>query len=314
MYLSVLSFVDSDSLTSEQQQHYALALYFDRKCAITGKIYQSHSDQTFHAVSKGKFYRAVMARFLDTKMLQFATLCQDLESLDWLTTTTSKMWSDNPNRTLEESFQILEAFDFISNFMLLHILKGPGTFADWVILSGEHQAFTQDPDDSFLNNWISLLRRLQPYLSPFDILATFRMDEIDLQTLQYFTSLLSFEEYDLKSPIYEIEKEVCCKLNEEYDVADHVWKIYRNHGWRNGARGTSFNEHLSVGTIASEIIGFECHRRNWWELMKQSSKASPYGVRFSLPSFYLSTFNERTYEDEDIHFIITQDDLLTLNH
>lgn len=145
MYLSVLSFVDSDSLTSEQQQHYALALYFDRKCAITGKIYQSHSDQTFHAVSKGKFYRAVMARFLDTKMLQFATLCQDLESLDWLTTTTSKMWSDNPNRTLEESFQILEAFDFISNFMLLHILKGPGTFADWVILSGEHQALHRIP-------------------------------------------------------------------------------------------------------------------------------------------------------------------------
>lgn len=61
------------------------------------------------------------------------------------------------------------AFDFISNLMLLHILKGPRTVAGWVHLlesAGARAGLVSDGNDTVLNNWMSLLPRLQPYLSP----------------------------------------------------------------------------------------------------------------------------------------------------
>ncbi|GLA44564.1 hypothetical protein AnigIFM63309_003786 [Aspergillus niger] len=312
-YLSVLSFVDPDSMTPEQQKSYAVALCLDRIYGVTGELNRQGLGRPVPVVAKGEFYRAVMARFLDTKMLQFATLCRSSKSSDELFTNVLSMWSDNPTRTLEESVQVLEAFDFVSNFMLLHILQGPDTFLNWVASSDRSDALILDRGNTLLWNWMSFLSRLQPYFSPFDILAAFKMDTLDHKSLQYFISLL---EFDLDGPdppgMNNIENEVSCKLEKNYNVAGDVWKRYRYHGWRNGARGVSFNEDFSGGSIASEVTGFKGHGRNWWELMKPARDIVPHFFKASVPSHYLMRDSTHAEDIDDIHFIITEDDLSQL--
>ncbi|KAI3015044.1 hypothetical protein CBS147347_11306 [Aspergillus niger] len=317
-YRSVLSFVDLESMTREQELKYALALHFDQKWVITGKLNRQVSGRPVPVVAKGEFYRAVMARFLDTKMLQFATLCRSSKSSDKLYTNVLSMWSDNPTRTLEESVQVLEVFDFVSNFMLLHILQDPNTLMDWAVSSRRDDALILDLDDTPLWNWMTLLSRLQPYLSPFDILAAFNMDTLDHKSLQYFISLLDL---DLNGPVPpgmdKIENEVSCKLEKNHNVAGDVWKRYRYHGWRNGVRGVSFNEDFSGRSFASEVTGFKGHGRNWWELMKQTRNFVhvPHVFRFSVPSRYLMRVSTHA-EDIDgnrFNFIITDNDLSQLH-
>ncbi|KAL3246537.1 hypothetical protein ABHI18_012696 [Aspergillus niger] len=313
-YLSVLSFVDLDSMTQEQQQKYALVLYLDRKYVVTGRLNRQGSVRPVPVVAKGEFYRAVMARFLDTKMLQFATLCRSSKSSNELYTNVLSMWSDNPTRTLEESVQVLEVFDFVSNFMLLHILQEPDTLLTWEASSGRSDVLILDHDDTPLWNWMSCLSRLQPYLSPFDILAAFQMDTLDHKSLQYFISLLDL---DLNSPdppgMDKIENEVSCKLGKNYNVAGDIWKRYRYHGWRNGTRGVSFNENFSGGSIASEVTGFKGHGRNWWELMKRTRDTVPHFFRASVPSQYLMRGSTRAEDIDYIHVIITDSDVSQLD-
>lgn len=321
LYLSVLSFVDSEHMTSEQKQQYALALYFDPKHGLTGHRRQQDPDQKFHDVSKRKFYRAVMGRFLDTKMLQFATSCQESETSNPLITNIHSMWSGNSKRTSEESLEILEVFDFMSNFLLLHILQGPDTVATWArLLEGAEAraALVSDRNDTVLHNWMSLLPHLQPYLSPFDILAAFRMDEIDRETLQYFTSLLALVGHDQDPPgMGEIEKEVSCKLKKEYNVADRAWERYRLHGWRNDARGAIFDERPITRDIAEKIAVFRCHGLDWWRSIEHASNDAPQDLYlfFGVPDCFLrilSTFCESTDSNQDICFIVKEENILKL--
>ncbi|KAJ5751499.1 uncharacterized protein N7511_008464 [Penicillium nucicola] len=305
-------------MTSKQQQQYALALYFDRTYGITGAIYQQFSDREFHDVSKRKFYRAVMGRLLDTKILQFATLCQRSASSNRLLQHIRSMWSGSSERTPEESLEILEAFDFISNFMLLHILRGPYTFVEWGLsLDSDEarEALLSDPNDTLLSNWVSLLPRLQLYLSPFDILAAFRMDELNSETSRYFASLLALSAHD-QGPLGmgEIENEVSYKLEQEYHVAGHTWKTYRHHGWRTGARGAIFDARSSAKRIASEITRIKCDGRDWWTLIEQASNDAPVALDFRVPDDFLtifSSFGEST-DIDDIRFVITKENFSKL--
>ncbi|KKZ59232.1 hypothetical protein EMCG_05415 [[Emmonsia] crescens] len=227
------------------------------------------------------------------------------------------MWSKNLNHTLEESFEILEVFDFMSNFMLLHILKEPGTLVEWAIALGDEAAevLTQDRDNTLLHNWMSLLH-LQPYLSPFDILYTCREDEIDHGTLRYFTSLLAAEHDDNPSEMNEIENNVSDKLKQDYDVSSHAWELYRHHGWWYGVRDEIFSEDVSIKKIASDIIQFKNHGRKWWEFMAQASNVLPQAFQASVPNFYLmnlSAMVENIDDNGDIWFIITEENLLKVN-
>ncbi|RDH27078.1 hypothetical protein BDQ94DRAFT_185534 [Aspergillus welwitschiae] len=300
-YRSVLSFVDLESMTREQKPKYALALHLDQKFVITGKLSRQGSGRPVPVVAKGEFYRAVMARFLDTKMLQFATLCRSSKSSNELHRNVLSMWSDNPTRTLEESVQVLEVFDFVSNFMLLHILQDPDTLLDWVESSGRSDVLILDHDDTPLWNWMYCLSRLQPYLSPFDILAAFPMDTLDHESLQ----------------VDKIENEVSCKLEKYHNVAGDVWERYRYHGWRNGVRGVSFNEDFGGRGFASEVTGFNGHGRNWWELMKQTRDTVhvPRGFKFSVPSLYLmrDCTHAEDIDGNHLNFIITDNDLSQLD-
>lgn len=72
------------------------------------------------------------------------------------------------------SFDILGVFDFTSNFMLLYILEESETLAEWGRNLGDaSRPLVEDPNDTLLCNWMSVLPRLQPYLSPFEILSVF---------------------------------------------------------------------------------------------------------------------------------------------
>ncbi|GFF57050.1 hypothetical protein IFM51744_09076 [Aspergillus udagawae] len=261
-----------------------------------------------------------MGLFLDTKALQFAKFCQGHEKSDKLIENVRYMWSQNPNRTLEESFDMLEAFDFISNFMLLHVLDSPDTVLDWMASlmdAGFREAaeeFMEDPNNTVLHNWTSLLSRLQPYLTPFDILSLFTKDEINRDILRYLAALLAFVEHEGEPPgMKEREDDVSRKLEREFNVASHVWKLYRHHGWRRGSRGEIFNEHHCFETIVSYIVQFEHHGRHWWESMIEAEN-DLLGRDFqaSIPHIYL--MNLRTAaanigNDHKISFTITEEHL-----
>ncbi|KAF9883050.1 hypothetical protein FE257_004304 [Aspergillus nanangensis] len=83
----------------------------------------------------------------------------------------------NANCTLEESLEIMEVFDFLSNFMLLHILAEPYTILSWrgKLCKARHREeaadFILDPSDTLLINWLDVMEFLQPYLTPFDIVS-----------------------------------------------------------------------------------------------------------------------------------------------
>lgn len=66
LYLSVVSFVDPESLVTPQiGQQYDLALYFDRIFAISGKIcHPPCSNGIVRPPSKRRLYRAVMGLFI----------------------------------------------------------------------------------------------------------------------------------------------------------------------------------------------------------------------------------------------------------
>lgn len=322
IYLSVLSFVNPNGMTPEQKQQYALALYLDGNFRATGAVCPQQLNRiVLHAPSKRRFYRAVMSRLLDTKMLQFAKFRESLQNSNDLFDNIWRMWSENLNRTLEESLEVLEIFDFTSNFMLLHVLQGPDTLVDWMVALRDGavtREFESDIDDSLLCNWMSLLPRLQPYLSPFDILSAFRKDKLNCEILHFFASLLAISEHDNEPPgMVEIENNVSYVLKQDYDVADYNWYAYRYYGWRYGARGKIFEEHVSVDKIVGDIIQFRNHGHNWWEFMTQAESVQSLGFRARIPDFYVmkvATMAEECKDEEstDVFFTIAEEDLQTI--
>jgi hypothetical protein len=325
LYLSVVSFVDAESLTTPQiRQQYDLALYFDRMFAVTGKICPPSCSNQKRAPSKRRFYRAVMGLFLDTKALQFAKFCRVHEKSDQLTENVRYMWSRNPQRTLEESFEMLEAFDFISNFMLLHILNTPDTLLKWMSilqdagLGEAAEQFVEDPDETILHIWTSLLTRLQPYLTPFDILSLFTKDELDHDILRYFAALLAFVDHEGEPPgMNDRENDVSRKLERDFDVASDAWKLYRHHGWRCGIRGEIFHEHHNFEKIASHIVQFQHDGHHWWESMIEvETDLLARDFLASIPHIYLmdlSTAAENIDDDRKISFTIPEEHLTDIN-
>lgn len=263
------------------------------------------------ALSKRRFYRAVMKRFLDTKMLQFATFRESLHTYN-LFENIRRMWSENLNRTLEESLEALELFDFTSNFMLLHILEEPGTLSGWMVDSDivARSHFELDGEDSLLYNWMSLLPRLQPYLTPFDILFAWRKDKLNHEILNFFASLLAASEHEPPG-VEEIESNVSCVLEHVYPAVNHGWGAYRYHGWRYGARGRIFNEHVIVDKIADDIIQFKHDGRYWWELMTQEENGQSRPIGGRITDLYLTKLPtvQEDSKDDDIWFTITKEDL-----
>lgn len=68
--------------------------------------------------------------------------------------------------------------------MLLYILEEPETLAEWGRNLGDaSRLLVEDPNDILLCNWMSVLPRLQPYISPFEILSVFMKEKVNLKIL-----------------------------------------------------------------------------------------------------------------------------------
>ncbi|KAE8334133.1 hypothetical protein BDV24DRAFT_146357 [Aspergillus arachidicola] len=316
-YLRRLSFVDPSGMTSTQEQQYALALYMDCNHALTGLICPPPSKRIVR-LSKRRFYRAVMSRFLDTKMVQFAKFNESLETSTDLLDDTSHIWSESSNLTQEEIFETLEIFDFTSNFMLLDILHEPGDLLDW-LKSGDPEErfdFMLTDEESILYNWMYFQQHLQLYLGPFDILSAYN-GKPNMEILQFFATLFAFSEHTLDPPgMDHIEHKILRTLGP-HRVADHDWRAYRHHGWKYSARGEIFDEDFSVERITSDILKFKDPTHHWWEYMTPAENAHSQGVRVSITDSYLMKGSTRAediedIEDEDILFIITKEDLRTI--
>lgn len=73
-------------------------------------------------ISKGRFYRAVIGRFLDAKAHQFSHLFPDYEKSGQWQDSIAATWSNHPLRSFQESLEMLEIVDF-TYFLLSNILK-----------------------------------------------------------------------------------------------------------------------------------------------------------------------------------------------
>lgn len=84
-------------------------------------------------VSQERFYRAVIARTLEAKVIQILAI--NLESADEITMKSSEVinsvWVDCSKYTLRESLENLEIFDYTSNFLLQYLLNSLYTFQEW---------------------------------------------------------------------------------------------------------------------------------------------------------------------------------------
>lgn len=286
----MLSFIDPDTLTNGLEEKYALALYAEsRFLGITGELCSLGSSRVMPVVSKPRFYRAVMSHYLDSRMLQFGKFCEALESSGALFEKIRHSWSDSSNCTLKESFEVLEVFDFIHNFMLLSTLDSPATLWGWAVAIRDDGNLIFSREDSLLSNWMFLLSRLQPYLTPFDILANFLEDKLSNETLLFFSSLLTISGHYKEPPnMSDIEDRISRGLNEGYDVASELWGVYRRHdyGWRHSVRGRVFYEDFNPKKVADEIKNFENHSRNWWEFLREAEDDQSRDFQITIPQYY----------------------------
>ncbi|KAL2841290.1 hypothetical protein BJX68DRAFT_173037 [Aspergillus pseudodeflectus] len=308
MYCSTLAFVDFQSIPVEQRQKYGLALHFDQRVQLTGTFYSApRSNLSDDMVSKPRLYRAAMGRFLDTKAAQLAKFCEPTTS-EQLFRNVRERWSYNPNRTLEESLEVLEAFDIVSNFMLLHILKDPDTILRWADTFNDEeemaQNFTPDPNDTILINWMYVMKRLQSYLTPFDILSlASEKGEISQDTLRYFAMLLE-QPHGEPPGMGDVENDVFRKLKDEFQVDSHCWILYRRHNWIHNLRSKMFREDLCVAKIASSIARSKKTKYHWWQLLipGEGTKEERYGV-WSLYLKKIRTLSENLIDETEWYTI-----------
>ncbi|KAB8212671.1 hypothetical protein BDV33DRAFT_186345, partial [Aspergillus novoparasiticus] len=292
-YLPRLSFVDPSGMTSTQEQQYALAFHI---CPRPSK--------RIVRLSKRRFYRAVMSRLLDTKMVQFAKFNESLETSTDLLDYISHRWSESSNLTQEETFETLDIFDFTSNFMLRDILDEPGDLLDRLNLDNAEEGFDfmLTSEESILYKWMHLQRRI---LSAYE-------GKPNMEILRFFATPFAISEHTLHPPgMNHIERKISCTLRP-HRVADHDWRAYRHHGWKYSARGKIFHEDFSVEQITSDILKFKDPTHHWWEYMTPAENAHSQGVRVSIPDYYPMKGLTRVEdiedtEDKDISFIITKE-------
>lgn len=116
----------------------------------------------------------------------------------------------------------------------------------------------------------------------------FTKDELDHDILHYFAALLAFLEHEDEPPgMNERENDVSRKLERDFDVDSHGWKLYRHHGWRCGIRGGIFSKRHNFKNIAIHIVEFKHDGRYWWESMIEAE--NDLLAKISRPRFRIST-------------------------
>lgn len=293
-----------------QQEQYTAACFIDSNYLIVSDLFPLPEMERKASISHERFYRAVMGRVLESKALQlFATLpeSEDIEDAEIENRLYDKilgMWSRNSDRTLQECFEILEIFDYTSNFLLFQVFPTPEEHLDW--------ADTTEKDDimadheTLFENWMDFHDRLQLFLTPFDIVSLFNngigKDDIGTKTSFFLFKWLHWNKvdaYEDVSGMGMVENGVSNKLS---GPASEAWDTYRTPSWRSAIRGRVFADGFDATDF---IVPCEEEARFWWERLRRAD-ISPEAAELSVsvPRFWFIPLSDIQPEGEDDHFYI----------
>lgn len=298
-YCRELSYQSTDRLSLSQLDNYTIARYV--VCSNHSRLWpiNKHSTQ----ISMERFYRAFMARTFDAKILQGLAIFLDSSKIEIADPTYDKImriWSDNPHRSLRDSAEILEMFDYVSNFLLFRVFSHPNRFLDW------RGSIFLDENGTFLDNWMSFVGNMQPFLTPSDILELFQRGEhLEVESFQEtFSPYIKFSIRDQKifelpiPAMKEIENDISTKLT---DSAAEKWESFRRCWWRSSVRGRVFTANFN---LCKDIIDSkECDSRKfWWEYLQcvgpESMESSSRGS-FAINSYLLIPLRNLTRADDE---------------
>ncbi|KAE8554660.1 hypothetical protein EYB25_003201 [Talaromyces marneffei] len=258
-YMATLSFIDSEDLNWTILSLYSQARIPDEFASSLPK------GKRLRPISKGRFYRAVMGRFLDAKALQFSRLFPDYEESRQWQDSLAATWSNYHLRSFRESLEILEIFDFtyflLSNALRVGMIPEIGNDIPRVIF-----------------HWAIAIEHLQAALTPFDILSLLASPST-LSESRYLSELFSQAKF---LGMCEAEDDVAHKLKLENSSIQ--WRLYRGFRWRLAVRGRCFSDSFDEERVAHDIRQFELDEqyrrrpeqeqpelRYWWQDLYQSS-------------------------------------------
>uniref|UniRef100_A0A093XY70 F-box domain-containing protein n=1 Tax=Talaromyces marneffei PM1 TaxID=1077442 RepID=A0A093XY70_TALMA len=282
VYMATLSF-NSEYVTFERGYWTALSLYNQAKIPDEFASSLPKGERLRH-ISKGRFYRAVIGRFIDAKALQFSRLFPDYEKSGQWEDNIAATWS-NHLRSFREALEMLEIVDF-AYFLLSNILK-----------VGRIPEEPDIPEPLF--HWAIAIEQLQSALTPFDILALLTCP-LQLSESRYLSELYR----DRSRPgMCKAEDDVAHKLKLEKSSTQ--WSLYRASHWRVAIRGRCFSDSFDEKRIAHDIRQFELDDqyrrpegargawevqpglRYWWEDLYHSSNHEDAALSISFPEAWV---------------------------
>lgn len=269
-YRCALSYQSTDQLDLEQQNNYAVACYADCNNTLGGHTRLPPAINRTTEYSTQTFYRAFMARTFDTKALHGLALFLESSNPgteDHTYDKIVKLWSENPHRSLLESAEVLEIFDYASNFLLFQIFNRPTRFCDW------RGSIFLDENDTFLNNWMSFVVGMQPFLTPSDILELFQRNldvggKIPHEQLSLYVHKFARDQPIFDFPIPTMKNIECDVSTKLKGSAAEAWETFRCHDWCSDIRGRAFMPEFDLSKIIIQNQGEES-RRLWWECLRR---------------------------------------------
>ncbi|KAI9761062.1 MAG: hypothetical protein M1840_002030 [Geoglossum simile] len=209
----------------------------------------------FNSQQTQRFYQALTAHWLSIECLRLVEICnyrtQTLNIQHY--ETLHNMWANNDERTLRESCDVLEVYDFVQGYLVRKIFADVTEISQWV--HGEEQGIVIDerPED----NWDYFVKTARLHLRPFDIIELFLMGpwRTNMNSLSYPPDKVAYFRHrglfdtggliDIQdtgnSPdpwfsVFHLETDVGLKLMATDKGLTNVWAYFRNKWVMQGIR------------------------------------------------------------------------------
>lgn len=219
-----------------------------------------------------RFYQALTAHWFSTEALCLArvsvypTTSERLKTFDQI----ESIWLGNPERTLSESLDVLETYDFVWGFLGRKIFADAEDFPSWI--QGEHGSeFFLEGRDPHNEKWENFVKYIIQYLRPPNIIELLLWgwsQPCSLNRPQYLRRLGFFDSHagtvlveddtpspDSHFPLGLLEHSTYQRLQEldrTFDL-DDVWQRYREKPWTRDARGKVLSWRESDGWLIERI-------------------------------------------------------------
>lgn len=304
-YRQSLSYLSADHLPPDLREKYTIACYADCNFSL-GELAPPLFDAPEEGqISAERFYCAVMAQTLDTKISQGLAIVAKMDDSEIAGHTydqINKIWSENSDRTLRESVEVLEIFDYTSNFLLFHLFNCPEEHLDWV--DDEQKPELMDDDETLISNWMDFHTRLQSFLTPLDILSlSERYDRGEKSCprgpltdyLLRFLLINEVDGYQTVPGMTQVEQNLAERLG---DLTPESWEAFRGHYWRSNVRGLVFVDTFEI----DKTMYFKQDGWHWWKNLRRVDTDPPpdtsLSLRIPVPRDWLVPFRELVDPDE----------------